>query len=210
MKKFALLLIVLALIALPAVADTASMQFLGGGPGSHGEQVYPYSFNVNNSPMALTCVNIDRSISAGETWLAQVLTLNDISDPVLKNKYLEAGFLINQYGQKDAGLISWAVWSVFAPTDPHVTGLSSDPTFQGDVINLVALADAFLTNSGQASLRGYLETHLRIYEPIAGTQSGDLGLPQNFETVVPEPGTLMLFGTGLLSAVGVLRRRFSI
>jgi hypothetical protein len=40
-----------------------------------------------------------------------------------------------------------------------------------------------------------------------GTEFGTLSAGEAFNTVTPEPGTMLLFGSGLLLVAGVLRRK---
>jgi PEP-CTERM motif len=46
-----------------------------------------------------------------------------------------------------------------------------------------------------------------LYTPIAGSESGTLGTPQTLLGSTPEPGTLALFGSGVIGLSGLLRRR---
>ena len=46
-----------------------------------------------------------------------------------------------------------------------------------------------------------------LYTPIPGCQSGSIGTPQTFLGSTPEPGTLALFGSGVIGLSGLLRRR---
>jgi hypothetical protein len=52
-------------------------------------------------------------------------------------------------------------------------------------------------------------------EPLTGFQTGFSplveGMSFNFaQTIVPEPGTLVMFGTGVLGLAGLLRRKMNV
>ena len=46
-----------------------------------------------------------------------------------------------------------------------------------------------------------------LYTAIPGSESGNMGVAQNFLGTTPEPGTLMMVGTGVIGLAGVLRRK---
>ena len=48
-----------------------------------------------------------------------------------------------------------------------------------------------------------------LYTAIAGTETGTLGVAQNF-FATPEPGSLLLMGTGILGIAGAFRRKFNL
>jgi PEP-CTERM motif len=204
MRKCLLLVALLAMIAVPVLADTLHFDSVGGATGAvNGTTyyVYPYNISVNGgSPLEMMCDTFNGHTNVGDTWTAELHTFGDVGsgntmfgDPSL---YLAAAWLLNHGG--NAADINIAVWGLF--TDLNLTG------------NSLALHDAALAfaTSGNAALNSILEANLRIYTPVRLDANGGLGVDQDkqeFLTMVPEPGTLMLFGSGLLSAVGVLRRR---
>ena len=47
-----------------------------------------------------------------------------------------------------------------------------------------------------------------LYSAIPGSESGNMGKAQDFLGTTPEPGTLAMFGSGMIGLAGVLRRRF--
>ena len=59
-------------------------------------------------------------------------------------------------------------------------------------------------NGGQVTLIIDVKTPL---SGLNGTASGTLSAAVVFHTVTPEPGTMLLFGSGLLLVAGVLRRK---
>jgi hypothetical protein len=65
-----------------------------------------------------------------------------------------------------------------------------------------------MTNGSPASgvsVQLTVNTHKGFFNGKTNISSGDT----NLTTVTPEPGTLMLFGTGLVGLAGVLRKRFA-
>jgi hypothetical protein len=69
--------------------------------------------------------------------------------------------------------------------------------------NMVILSGS-LGGGGQLTLIIDVDTPL---SGITGTEFGTLSAGEAFNTVTPEPGTMLLFGSGLLLVAGVLRRK---
>lgn len=64
--------------------------------------------------------------------------------------------------------------------------------------------------SGDLSGHGQVTLIIDVDTPLAGLKSTELGTlsaGEAFATVTPEPGTMLLFGSGLLLVAGVLRRK---
>jgi hypothetical protein len=85
-----------------------------------------------------------------------------------------------------------------------------DPTYVSPYI-LAKLGDTgqyLVTNSGADSFG----TRTNSFFPATGNITSDTGPLNNgeidFQTQLPEPGTLVLFGTGLLGLAGMLRSKF--
>jgi hypothetical protein len=93
---------------------------------------------------------------------------------------------------------NWAIWGLFS------TNAQNSSYFQSS--GALKLEQEYLSLAGTAPNSAF--NGLVLYTPIAGTQSAN-GMPQEYigYSPVPEPATLTLFGTGLLSLAGVVRRK---
>lgn len=79
-----------------------------------------------------------------------------------------------------------------------LTTLSHEP-------NMVILSGS-LSGGGQVTLIVDVDTPL---SGLMGSELGTLSSGEAFDTVTPEPGTMLLFGSGLLLVAGVLRRKLT-
>jgi PEP-CTERM motif-containing protein len=199
-------LLFVLLMAGSAVADSqVSMHYLGHG-GTKDNPVYPWYFQVDGVPTTLICDTFKNTNIAGETWQANVTNiLNGPTQGLFKgNTLLEykaaavifSDILFQNANPADA---NWAIWALFDP------GVKHNSHFNADALALYNAALALAPKLPKSFFNNYV-----IYTPIPGTQScKTCGLPQEFigYSPVPEPGTLLLFGTGLLGLGGVLRKK---
>ena len=185
---------VLGLLALPAVAGTVNMQFTGLPTGNNywGVASYPYNVIVNDGPNQwMMCIGYNEHIEAGETWQANVRSIGslDLNTNVL---YYQAAFLF-EMALADHGAdpnVNAATWYLF----------EGAPNLTPEAAALVALAQSQTYTQGEFA-------RVFLYSAIPGSENGNEGNAQDFLGATPEPGTLAMFGSGILGLAGVLRRK---
>jgi hypothetical protein len=197
----------LCLCAGTASATSVKMKLAGvGGNNAGGAYTYPYNFSINGSaPVALICDDYNNEVTIGETWQANVVGLlsgkglfGNSSQTLLD--YKAAGLIFEGIldGKVSANIGNFAIWGLFS------TAAQQNSYFQTSAAaGIESMYLAMAKTAPNSAFNG-----LVLYTPIAGTQSSG-GLPQEYigYSTVPEPGSLALFGTGLISLGGIVRRK---
>ncbi len=188
-------LLVLGVLALPALAAPVNLQFteLPTGANYWGVASYPYNISVNGGPNQwMMCIGYYEHIEGGETWQANVASVGSL-DPATHLLDYQAAFLF-EMAVADHGAdsnINAAAWYL----------LEGAPSLTPEAAALVALAQSQSFTMGEFA-------NVLLYSAIPGTESGNLGTAQDFLGTTPEPSTLMMFGTGMIGLAGILRRKF--
>ena len=203
-----IVLFVLVLVAMSAgtalANSTVNMQLVSvSANNAGGVNTYPYFFSINgHAPVALICDTYDNEVNVGECWQANVVGLlsgkglfgNQLMD------YKAAGLIFKSIlnGTLNVNVGNFAIWGLFS------TNAQNNSFFQSS--GAAALEQQYLALAANAPNSAF--SGLVLYTPIGGTQSAN-GMPQEYigYSSVPEPTTLTLFGTGLVSLAGLARRK---
>lgn len=197
-----LMVVVLSLFAAPSFADTVNVTFTGitsGNVSSDGlYYISPYYLTVNGTTEAAYCIDFNHWIVSGESWVANT-TLDSgptYTSTYLKNQnsYLEMGWLVSQYASAsptDQRSIQQAIWDISAGSNIY-----SD----SGTLKWYGLAAAnYNTNWGASGW-----TILTDANPgICSAQEFLIQTP----VATPEPGTIMLLGSGILGVYGFSRKK---
>jgi hypothetical protein len=211
---FALPLSLLLLAPHASFADTLTLTNATGG-SVDGVDIYPYEFTVTgpggtSTNVMMSCLNYDREITFGETWYVDAVSVASIGAGGLDGEsqlaYLEDAWLYNQYAGANAQQtadIQFAIWDVM-----DNSGVKNLSGFDANALKLVGEAYAAAT-SGNTKY----DANDVVFVPTANQAGWTDGQPQIFmvdpapPALAPEPSSLLLFGTGLLGTVAVMRRK---
>jgi hypothetical protein len=194
-KKLALFLPIACLGLLLNVAHADTLTFNNAPTGEIG----PYNLTLNTTSLNLFCMNDLNFIQGNESWGVNIVNAASFFGSATGStgfKYEEEAYLYSQFNGTNATDIQDALWTIF---DPGTSNTNANTPA------LVAAASSF---------GGYTQDFLSattFYIWDGGSISNQYGdyTPQNFvgQSPVPEPSSLMMFGSGLVGLAGVLRRK---
>jgi hypothetical protein len=193
----------------------------------------PYVFSVNGSSTFtdLTCLNDQRKINTGESWVATAENLESmITNPTLYptdgtmtlTELKEDAYLDSLYGSNTTvnQEIQDAIWTILDRATGKIGSTSYDYTsLPGSGSTLTAEETAVKNDLTAAISSLTTETssfysEFTFYIPTVYGQSyqDDKSgtIPQEFlgrTVVTPEPSSLIFLGTGMAALAGLMRRR---
>lgn len=185
MKKWAWLTLTIVLLAGFASADT--LQLVSTPTGVNG----PYELSLNGSAATpMICYSENNHITIGETWNVQAYTIATIgSIPAgpfsgTTYQYDLIGYLSTELfanpGNADLQNAIWAVLGLGGAQNADYTA----------AVNFLAANKNYTTND-------------TFYIPVGNYAAGDVPQPM---VGTPEPSSLLLLGSGLLTAIGMRRK----
>jgi hypothetical protein len=176
-----------------------------GGPNSYGGYyVYPYYMSVNGSHSLtpMLCDTFQTEVPSG-SWQANVstnyATYSTLANTMFSTQalYNEAAWLFHQLGtvpsQSTAAAINYAIWGL------GDSALTSTTNYLNS--GAVGEINSYKTALANGTAGNWSMT---VYTPV------NAGASQEFiaaATPVPEPGTLALMASGLVSTFGYIRRK---
>lgn len=208
-----------------------------GGNVSGGVETYPYYFTINDekTETPLLCVTYQDRIYQGESWVADVYAIGvgTVAETGLtvveqeEDAYLDS---VVDNPKSTAAQITdaqWADWEIGDPsyfkdasdtggTNPILAGLDLTVSEITGINDYYHWAEDFVNGDSQLDITAHTLANdpsfyasYEIFAPAAGSWPKADGTPQSFigPTIIPEPSSLILFGSGLLSAAGALYRR---
>ncbi|HZP02884.1 MAG TPA: PEP-CTERM sorting domain-containing protein [Terriglobia bacterium] len=200
LRKLSLLLFLLLLGTSAVKADTATVKLTGvNGASNNGYYIDPYYGTVNGKNTTLWCVDFKHDVWIGDQWTANVTAISDTADYSKTNLfttygaqteqvYKEIAWLITNYSQ-DPVSAQWVIWDL---------SMNSIGANAAGHPNYNSLFQAAASNWASVNTNGWsILTNVNLSQPDHW---------QEFVTT-PEPGTIMLLGTGLISLGTFMRRR---
>ncbi len=206
-----------------AFAGSTNFTFVAysGGDWQNG---YPYYIKQTNGPVgqiyAVMCDDYAHGGQPGDTWDANITDLGSgnlmltrfnkfVQGPTALSSltlYDEAGWILLQtLGEPTSEWkdMNYAVWHIFDPNSPLIGDSQTWLT--------AAANEAKLGFPGVDFNRVYIITPVDQYNPDPNSMQefmyigNDSSFSSKYAGTTPEPGTLLLLGTGMLA---VMRRRF--
>ncbi len=224
-RLYVFTLAVLVAVSLSSAAFADNMTFISpAGNTAGGEPTYPYNFSINGGPtVSLLCDAFNNNIYLGETWIANetsIPTGTGLFGSTSSANYAAAGLIFDAVLNINGGPLngtvlntsdaSWAIWSIFSlnALGDITPGNGGSPFGVSGNVNALNLYNAALSAAAGAPASDF--AGIVIYTPVAGSQTGNLGTPQEFlgYTAVPEPSQVTFLGViALLGIAGFAFRK---
>ena len=202
---------IILLLTLAAAASASTIVFGGEPTGVDDGKYYvlPYQLTIDGVSQLVTCYDTHDEVSSGDTWNANLLTLNQAAATgyfdganALAGYERVAWLSVQSYSGNDQQIgLQHAIWNVFGSAP--VT--AAETTY-----------DQAANAAAQSNYAGFNFSGFRFIEEVGATP-GAPGTEQAFvfnlnptstTSATPEPGTLGLMLSGAALTFAGLRKRF--
>jgi PEP-CTERM motif len=184
-----------------ALANPVTLHLLSfDGPFVNGIPTYPYTLLIGGEPFIGMCDDYYHGGTPGDKWHANLTNLGsgDLSLVRFASSglvaYQEAAWILLQ--TRTTAPVQWpdmnfAVWHIFSPSVP-----------------IDAQAQSWIMLAQLESQKQFPNVDFHVIEiatPVGRIEPSYE--PQEFMYITPEPGSVILLGSGVLGIAGTLRRK---
>jgi hypothetical protein len=195
-----------ALLAFSTWSPAGTLQLTGvGGTSAGGVYTGAYLLTDNGKPMLAFCDDFDTNTYIGESWTATAYTLKDLADlkfdaaddpGALSDNFLDdyqaaiylGQLLMNTSDPQQINDLSFAIWGIFSAN-----------ARANSAYDAAALAFDNAAFAGSYAQNQYSSWVVWTPDPADSSQ-------EFVVSPIPEPGALLLFGSGLLGLSFMVRR----